>query len=119
MLISLTLIDQLLLDVKVEDLGGKPNVGMDADAAGEKFFENGRVFADEVDGPDGDLERVSVLGDDSDGDGLGRLGFDEVLEVEQWPEVLFLLHGVVEAAVSDPFDRGLHEGPTVVELRLT
>jgi hypothetical protein len=117
LLIGLALINQLLFGVKVENLGGEPDVGVDADAAGEKLLENGRVSAHEVDGADRDLEGVSVLRDDGDRDGLGGLGFDEVLEVEHGSEVLLFLHDVVEATVANPFDGGgiVHEGPAVAE----
>lgn len=79
-----------------------------SDAAGKELFENGRVFADEINGAEWDLEGVTFLGDDGDGCRLRRLGYEQVLEVEKGSQVLLLLHSVVEASVSDPFGCGFH-----------
>lgn len=54
-------------------MGSEPDMGVDCNAAGEKFLENRRVFADEFDGAGGYHERFSVLSDDGNGEGLGRL----------------------------------------------
>lgn len=77
---------------------------MDTDSTGKEFLEDGRVPADEIDGAGGDAEGLSLLGDEREWEGLGRLGLEEVLEVEQGLEVSFFLHGVVDGSVSDPFD---------------
>ena len=79
-----------------------------SDAAGEELVENGRVFADEINGAEWYLEGVTFLGDDGDGCRLRRLGDEQVLEVEKGFQVLLLLHSVVEASVSDPFGCGFH-----------
>lgn len=76
----------------------------DSKSAGLEFFEDGGVFANEIDGASGDSEGFSVLGDDGEWEGLGRFGFDEVLQVKHGSEVFLSLDSVVEASVSDPFD---------------
>lgn len=48
-------------------------MGLNPDAAGKELLENRGVLADEFDRTDGDAEGVPVLGDDGDGEGLGRL----------------------------------------------
>lgn len=48
-------------------------MGMDPDAAWPEFLEDGRVFANEINGAGGDAEGVSVLGDDGYWEGFGRL----------------------------------------------
>jgi hypothetical protein len=103
----------VFFSIKVEGLWSEPNMGMYSDAAGEEFIENGRVSANEVDGTKGDLEGFPFLGDDRDGHRLGGLGFEQVLEVEKRPQVLFLLNGVVNAPISDKFDSGVHQGLVV------
>lgn len=96
---------------------GELDVGLKPDAAGEEFAENGGILSDEVNGAGGDVEGGSVVGDDGDGEGLGGLGFDEVLGVEKGEEVLLSLDGVVEAAVADAFDGGVEEGTAVEDGR--
>lgn len=46
---------------------------LDCAAAGKELLENRRVFADEIDGAGGYHKGFSVLGDDGNGEGLGRL----------------------------------------------
>lgn len=65
-----------------------------------KFFENGRVFADEFDGAEREVEG-SGLFDDGDGEGFGGFVVDEGEESEERFEILFAFDGVVEAAVAD------------------
>lgn len=87
---------------------------VDSKSAGLEFFEDGGVFANEIDGASGDSEGFSILGDDGEWEGLGGFGFDEVLEVKHGSEVFLSLDGVVEASVSDPFDgRDVDQGAVV------
>lgn len=90
-------------------------MGLNPDAAGKEFLENCRVLADEFDWTDWDTEGFFVLGDDGDREGLGRLCFDEILDIDHRQEVLLPLDGVVEASVSNPFDGSVGEAPPVEE----
>lgn len=102
MLVAIGLIHEVLLGVNVEDLGSEPDMGLDGDAAGEELLENGRVLANELDGARGNHEGLSALGEDGNGEGPGGLGFDQVLDVDYWPQVFLPLHDVVEPTVSNP-----------------
>ena len=42
-------------------------MGQNSDSAGKELIENRRVFADEINGAEWDLEGVTSLGDDGDG----------------------------------------------------
>ena len=56
------------------------------------------------------------MGDDGDWEGLGGFLLDEVLEVDEWLEMLLSLDGVVEAAVPDGLEGAVEQGPEVAEV---
>lgn len=95
--------------MEAEGVGGEADAR--AEVGGGGFDEDGWVVPDEFDGAGGEGEAGLGVGCDGEGDGFGGLGEDEVLEGEEGFEVFLLLHRVIEAAVSHPFDlRPLHEG---------
>lgn len=87
-------------------------MGMNPYIPREVLFEDGGVLTDEFNRAEGNSELLLVIGDGGEWEGLGRLQFNEVLEVHQWLEILLFLNGVVEAAVSDEVELdAIDEGP--------
>ena len=58
-------------------------MGQNSDSARKELIKNRRVFADEINGAEWDLEGVTFLGDDGDVCRLLGLGYEQILEIEK------------------------------------
>ena len=77
----------------------------------KKFLKNGGKSADEIDGAHPEAEGIFVLGNDGDGQRLGRFRFDEVLDIEHGLEAPLFLHRMLKTPISNPYDGGVTEAP--------
>lgn len=80
----------------------------------KEFLENGGKSADEIDGPHPEAKGFFVLGNDGDGQRLGRFRFDKVLDIEHGLEAPLLLHRMVKTPIPNPLDGGITEAPAAL-----